>query len=240
MKKLLLTIVIFLAIPATSHALSFNGTTGGVTIANGSSLHASTSDMTFSAWIKPRVVSAGLMGILGNANSGAGVVPWVMELNRTAARFSYSQAGTGSGVVTVTGATNLQANKWYHVVATRKYNSTTNWPVVVYVNGRRDGSGTIARSGITPQTVAIGRYGGYTASFFNGEIADVRIYNRALSDLEVKALYNGYPTYQGLLASWSLEGNAMPFVPSNSPTIYNGTASAGVVKMSMPPIIKKW
>lgn len=232
MKKIILTIIIFLAIPSTSYAMRFDGTDDGVTIGNQSELHASTSDLTISAWIRPNNLTVGVKGVVGMSGIGAGVVPYMIEFNRTAARFSFAQAGTGSGNVSVTNTTNLQLGRWYHIVATRKYNSTTNWSVNLYLNGVPNGSGTIQRSGITSQTLGIGRYGGHTL-YFNGDIADVRIYNRALTPQEIKALYNGYDTYNGLIARWVLDGNALPFVPSANGK-FHGFQTGGVLKSSLP------
>lgn len=241
MYKIILTIIIFLAIPATSHAMNFNGTTGGVLITNSNQLHASTSDLTISLWFKPSIITVGLMGVIANSNAGATNVPWVVEFNRTAAKISYSQAGApSSGTVSVTTNTLFQPNKWYHVLVTRKFNSLTSWSTSIYVNGILDVTGTNGRSGTLAGTVGIGRYGAYTAAPYKGDIADVRIYNRALTASEAKASYYGYPSYRGLIASWLLDGNSLPHVPSNSPTILNGVSSAGTLRGSFPPIIKRW
>lgn len=235
MKKLLL-IIIFLSVPITSHAMRFDGTDDGVTIGNQSELHASTSNLTISAWIRPNDLTAGVKGVVGMSGIGAGVVPYMMEFNRTAARFSFAQAGTGSGNVSVTNTTNLQIGNWYHIVATRKFNSTIDWSVNLYLNGLPNGSGTIQRSGITSQVLGIGRYGGHTL-YFNGEIADVRIYNRALTPQEINALYKGYGTYNGLIARWVLDGNALPFVPSANGK-FHGFQTGGVLKGPLPPAVK--
>lgn len=231
-------ILAILLIPSTSHALSFDGTDDYVNVGTVSSLHASTSDLTISAWIKPTNVSVGSRYIVINSNIGGGVIPWGLELNSTAGRVSYLQNGTGGGTVRVVGATTLQVDKWYHVVATRKFESTLVWPSKVYVNGVLDGSGTVARAGTTNQTVAIGRLGLGNTNFFQGEIADVRIYNRQLSDQEIKALYRGYSTYSGLLVRWLLDGNALPYVPSMSLIRANGFSFNGVLKRGLPPALK--
>lgn len=235
MYKLLL-LTIFLAIPTTSHAMKFDGVDDGVTIGNIPALHASSSDLTISAWIKPNDLTAGVKGIFGMSGIGAGIVPYILEFNRTAARFGLAQAGTGAGAVSVTNTTNLQLGKWHHVVATRKYNSTTDWSVNLYLNGVPSGSGTIGRSGGTSQVLAIGRYGAHTL-YFNGEIADVRMYSKVMTPLEVKALYYGFDTYQGLMARWLLDGNSLPFVPGGNGK-YNGSATGGATKATLPERLK--
>jgi len=236
MKKLLLTIAIFLAIPVTSHAVRFDGVDDGVTIGNISALHASSSDLTISVWIKPNDLTAGTRGVFGMSGLGAGVVPYMIEFNRTSARFSYTQVGTGIGTPTLTNTSNLTLGQWQHIVVTRRFNSAVDWTVAMYLNGRPSGSGTIARSGGTSQILAIGRYGGHTL-YFNGEIADARIYNRVFSPQEVTALYNGYETYNGLMARWVLDGNSLPFVPSGNGK-FNGTATGGALKATLPERLK--
>lgn len=233
-----LLILAILLIPSTSHALSFDGTDDYVNVGIVSSLHASTSDLTISTWIKPTTVSAGARYIVANSGLGGGVIPWALEINNTAGRISYIQNGTGSGNVRITGATTLQVNKWYHVVVTRKFNSTLDWSVKIYINGVTDSSGTIQRSGTTNQTVAIGRLGLANSNFFQGDIADLRIYSRQATDLEVKALYNGYSTYNNLISRWFLDGNALPFVPSWSVNRSNGGAVNGVRKGTLPQSLK--
>lgn len=47
---------------------------------------------------------------------------------------------------------------------------------------------------------AIGRSGNYDSEYFNGLIDDIRIYNRALSPEEVKAIYNARPREEGAVA----------------------------------------
>lgn len=236
MKKLLLTIVIFLSIPATSHAMKFDGVDDFVNIGNIGVLHASSSDLTLSMWIKPNDLTAGTRGIFGMSGLGAGVVPYMIEFNRTSGRFSFTQVGTGIGTPTLTNTTNLQIGKWYHIVVTRKFNSTIDWPTNLYLNGLPNGGGTIARSGGTSQVLAIGRYGNHTL-YFNGEIADVRMYNRVLTPQEVKALYYGFDTNQGLIARWVLDGNSLPFVPSGNGR-FAGTATGGALKATLPERLK--
>lgn len=236
MYKIILTIVIFLAIPTTSHAMKFDGTDDGVTIGNLSALHASSSDLTLSVWIKPNDFTVATKGIFGMSGIGAGVVPYMIEFNRSAARFSFTQVGTGAGTPTLTNTTNLTLGQWQHIVVTRKYNTVTDWTVALYLNGRPNGGGTIARSGGTSQVLAIGRYGGHTL-YFNGEIADARMYNKVMTPQEVRALYYGFDTYQGLMARWILDGNSLPFVPGGTGK-YNASATGGATKATLPERLK--
>ena len=64
--------------------------------------------------------------------------------------------------------------------------------VYTYINGERKNkhSGVIF-SGVSESPFSLGRGWGYER-FHNGSIDDVRIYNRALSETEIKTLYNSY------------------------------------------------
>ena len=74
---------------------------------------------------------------------------------------------------------------WNHVVAT--YNGQH---AKVYLNGKMQALGTTNNEKIhmndNPVTIGTEGYGNH----YTGEMDDIRIYNRVLSDEEVKALYD--------------------------------------------------
>jgi hypothetical protein len=87
----------------------------------------------------------------------------------------------------------IELNKWYHIVVVYK-----NPYAYVYVNGVKVKQQKIGSGGyISPKdsTLRIGARGGCSddnykpCAFFKGVIDELRIYNRALSDEEIKALY---------------------------------------------------
>jgi hypothetical protein len=81
----------------------------------------------------------------------------------------------------------MVTDKWYHVAGTYNGNS-----IRVFINGRLYASevltGKIDRSSFN---LNIGRNTYATDRFFNGLIDDVHIYNYALTEAEVKELYDG-------------------------------------------------
>jgi hypothetical protein len=92
-------------------------------------------------------------------------------------------------------------NTWYHLVV--KHDSTNN-EICIYVNG--------GNSNCTPHTTGIndgasdlqiGTFcsGATCATYFNGTIDEVRIYDRALSSDEVKALYLQRDEYENSYVS---------------------------------------
>jgi len=88
-----------------------------------------------------------------------------------------------------TSDTTLLKNKWYHVVCT----VVAGGAMKIYVNGVLDansGTETTTRPTPTNQNFAIGSNGSNTDYAFNGNIDQVRIFNKAISSSEVTTLYN--------------------------------------------------
>lgn len=88
---------------------------------------------------------------------------------------------------------NISGTGWKHIVGT--YDSTNRR---VYIDGQEIGSGTGYTSPIAvgDKPIEIGRYAGNTAYEYDGEIAQPRIYNRALTAEEVQRNYDaGKNTY---------------------------------------------
>lgn len=90
-------------------------------------------------------------------------------------------------------------SQWYHIVAVR--NATTQ---AMYIDGQLSNSRVCSSDpisfvgGYDDNKVSVGRFtraGAYTPNtfYFNGRIDDVRIYDRALSDMEISELYAWQP-----------------------------------------------
>ena len=94
---------------------------------------------------------------------------------------TYLQAGHNGTWNTVVSTTSLSQNTWYFGAVT--FNSTTGWEL--YLNGRLEArsTNTTTVSG-TGVSVLIGAYDpGF--NLFNGRIAQVMVYDRALTDTEI-------------------------------------------------------
>ena len=84
------------------------------------------------------------------------------------------------------GKTVLNPNTWYHIVW-RYDKSTKNQ--ALFVNGRLDGNQGDRAPFIGTGNVYLGKWS--PGSEINGSIDEVEIYDRALSDAEISALFNG-------------------------------------------------
>jgi hypothetical protein len=79
----------------------------------------------------------------------------------------------------------ISSNIWYSVSATRNGND-----VALYINGILSSSGTNANSITTNNPYTIGNGYDYSSEIFTGNIASVKVYNRALTAAEVRQNFN--------------------------------------------------
>src|SRR5207302_6960708 len=87
-----------------------------------------------------------------------------------------------SGNVTPPG---IATGAWHQVAVTRAAGL-----VKIYWDGQTIGTVVIANIDPTPQSLKLGRRGDSRGVFHNGLIDEVQIYNRALSDSEIEAIFN--------------------------------------------------
>jgi fibronectin type 3 domain-containing protein len=172
----------------SGNALSFNGTTSRLTIANSASLQAPTTALTISAWVWPNGTSQTWSSVIQKINASNYLSYGFGQNAGNVRRLSgYLQV---NGVVYSTPMTTALGNQtWYYVVLS--WQSGQAVKLTVY---NADGSVFDARS--TSQTPAgsisydasllyIGE--DEAADHWSGTIDEVRIYNRVLSQVEIQA-----------------------------------------------------
>jgi hypothetical protein len=155
-------------------ALSFNGTSAMVTVADANALDLTTG-MTLEAWVFP-TAATGVRDIL--IKEGTGVDIYNL--------YARNGAGQPEANVLAGGANRwatgpaLPLSTWTHLAGT--YDGTT---VRLYVNGVQ--VGTKAFTGVISTSTGALRIGGNSlwGEFFQGQIDEVRIYNRALTAAEL-------------------------------------------------------
>jgi len=182
-------------------ALRFDGVDDYVRVYNSASLGLS--EFSLEVWFKRLgdgvSTGSGWAGVSaepliakgrGESDGGTQDVNYLFGINQTnmilAADFEDISNGASHPIL---GTTTIQNNRWYHAVVT--YDGTT-WKL--YLNGNLDNSARVRATprydsihdiGIGTAFNSVGNPGGY----FNGIIDEVRIYNRALSEEEIRALY---------------------------------------------------
>jgi len=175
-------------------ALSFDGVDDYVDISSTNSVYDSTS-ITVEAWVKPYSGNTGW--IVGDGHKfRLRVVPG------STAEWWCKEENNGNSN-TISGGT-IEANKWYHVVGT--YDSPTG-EQKLYINGVLVASATpkfILDDGDNNQAIGKGYVG--SSDWFKGIIDEVRIYNRSLSESEIKEIYeNNTFIRDGLVAYWRFD-----------------------------------
>ena len=169
-------------------ALNFNGQDAYVEIKYSDDFNIQ-DGITLAAWIKPGATSLqNWHGIINARKSTYG--PYLLQTAVGFGEVGFYFSGAWRWLRT---ATTLKEGEWYHITAT--YDSSSG-DIKIYTNGQLDiGGGTRKGTGkIDPNTaegVVIGHNYGLAGRFFEGIIDEVVIYSRAISDEEVKELFDG-------------------------------------------------
>ncbi|MDZ7310186.1 MAG: LamG domain-containing protein, partial [candidate division KSB1 bacterium] len=182
-------------------AYMFNGSNNLINCGHGPSLQL-TNSLTLSAWFKPASSKLGEYIISKSDHNTPGYEYLIC--------FDYCQGVTGWGLKTAVGGIDYdevgsnwtpQDNQWHHVVVTFSYPGQLR----LYLDGNllnsKNSTGNIEP---TTQDVIIGCIrpsGEPSMRYFDGALDDIRIYNRALSDAEIQALYQEGPLAAPVLLS---------------------------------------
>ncbi len=159
-------------------ALSFNGTNSWVTVNSSASLNLTTG-MTLEAWVKPSALADWSSVILKERTNGLGYALYgVSGANQPPSGYVH----VGSADNAAQGVSALPVGAWSHLTAT--YDGTN---LKLYVNGTLVSTQAVTGNIVT-STGAL-RIGGNSVwgEYFNGLIDQVRIYNRALNQGEIRA-----------------------------------------------------
>jgi hypothetical protein len=208
--------------------LKFDGVDDTVSIAHNASIKP-TAAISINFWFNPsNVNSSAVQTILSTTQSGG----YSVALNGTSASgtcnansFCFFVNVGGTYYITNYAKSNFKNNTWYLFTGT--YDGNTNR---MYINGQQidtvSQSGTINYTSNTPVCLASEPNASacIDGNYFNGLMDDVRVYNRALSAVEVRQLYNlgatskqavspvvtstscSYGLSCGLLGYWTFDG----------------------------------
>jgi Concanavalin A-like lectin/glucanases superfamily len=203
-----------------SQALNFDGTDDSVVVtADGTALDFDGGTaVSISAWVYIDSYEATVPNIRNIAGRDTGFpAQYLLRLGDSGTQnriqWVVGTAPTNENKLFATGTVGL--NQWYHVVGT--WDGTTQ---TIYINGVGNSQ---ALSGVFTTTATAFRIGTLNSAnrFFDGKIDDVHVYNRALSDAEVKQLYNlggdkrnassvtltnGSSLTSGLVGHWTFDG----------------------------------
>jgi hypothetical protein len=161
--------------------LQFSGANQYVSLGN--ILQGSYAELSIACWVKHD--KTGWNNIVERSDwSGPGGIGLMMDYNTTSVTFGFYWNNNN-----VRSIVNAQDGQWHHVVGTLS-RGESGYVYRIYVDGTLDNTQT-GNMGLAPASNgwAIGaRYDGTYA--YRGLIQDVRIYDRALSEEEILAIYN--------------------------------------------------
>jgi len=171
---------LYINTPWGSTGLDLEGNNDYVTIPHSQAI-SSAGQITVTAWVNPDVLTRG--DIVSQWESGEQHFNLLGGL--TSGKFQFCASITGSsGTCTDTGASTFAAGQWYFVVGT--YDGTNR---NLYVNGMLENDKALASMYMgSTNSIYIGVSENFSSDF-NGKIAEVRIYNIALTADEIKELY---------------------------------------------------
>lgn len=155
---------------------------------------------SISCWFRaPNVTADGALVSIGNSGT---TNRFQLSVNGSVAGDPVSISTVGASTVTVNTTTAFVANTWQHAAAvcTRTAGTTT---LAVYLNGRGKATNTTTVSPVGINNIMIG--GRWLTAvrgfFFNGQIAEVGIWNTGLNDDEVLSLSKSFPAYSTKLGN---------------------------------------
>lgn len=167
-------------------AYDYNGTNDYTYLPSAATLFADEDLWSVSMWFNAGTISSSsianrMFGIAEVASVSLSAIIFAVGLTNKV-QFYYKDSG-GSGHTT--DLATISASTWYHYVVT--YDGTT---YKAYINNSVTNITDDIVAFNSAQNVKIGTSVGAGTSWYDGLIDDVMIYDRALSALEVKQLYN--------------------------------------------------
>lgn len=143
---------------------------------------------TMACWFNPSVASQGnVIMYMGNSASSH---RFVLDISGTLLRFLVASGGPPTIFNFTSG---LAAETWYHFTAVCV--STTSR--FIFLNGGEKITNTVSRNPIGLNNITLGAQitSNTRSAFFQGRIAEVGIWNAALTDDEVLSLSKGFAPY---------------------------------------------
>jgi hypothetical protein len=169
-------------------ALSFNGINQYVEIGNSPKLNVSGS-FTLSAWVNPASVGGQRRYVIADYLARGDQSCYALMIDESGRAAFFWECPSGVEPKALSRST-LKAGTWIHLAGV--WDGTTR---KIFVNGVLEGEEKVSQTRPSAvSTVSIGRPGGFNGLYGAGEIDDVRLYARALSDAELAALVGKTPS----------------------------------------------
>jgi len=198
-----------------SGAASFNGS-NGLLAASGPVLNT-TQSYSVSAWVNPASTTTSF-GFDAVSQGGSNMGSFQLQYSGGYGGWAFTLAASDSSSTTYDSAHTSTApplNTWAHLVGT--YNASTG-AISLYVNGSLAATATDTApwTGSGPLTIGGMQTAGGTASqIFDGQVADVQVYQRTLTASDVSTLYtdgraSGTLDSRRVTTKWNLDQRGLP------------------------------
>jgi sugar lactone lactonase YvrE len=172
-----------------AQAFSLNASSEYVDLGNPTELHISSGDFTVDTWVRFNDVSGdmSIMDKMHSANGPPNTDGWRL-LKQADNRFWFCVAEStnqcGNAAYALFSSTSVTTDTWYHVAVT-KDSSTMS----LYINGMLEDS-RVTPSFIDTNTTDLLLGGNISeGAYLNGLIDEAEVFNRALSQAEIQAIY---------------------------------------------------
>lgn len=199
--------------------LNFNGTNQIVSIPS-LSTSIGNSDFTIECYAKfNSFVDYG--GVITTFNSNLGGWAIHQQLDGTVSFYIGNNASMGGGETI--NSNPLSTGVWYHIVAVKNGNN-----IELFINGESQGS-VVSNRMIPYNPINIGaRYLNYSTWRHNGQLDEIRIWNAALTQEEIrewmcKKITNTHPEYSNLVAYYNFDSGLGSTLVDQTSNGNNGT-----------------
>ncbi len=214
-------------------ALDFSGEKGYVDCGTSASLLIGR-PLSIEAWIKPSKPNSRQEAIVTASKGGDAIYYLSIGAGGNGKIFFWREEEDGTDFYIYSNSKILDTD-WHHIVAV---DDGTNFKI--YIDGNLDKSEDESGYSQTPDAITSCYIGNYEESWgsvykFTGIIDEVRIYNRELSDSEVKEHYQGiYKDETGLVGLWHFDEATGTAVEDSSPFNNDGTIKNEGAKWVLP------
>lgn len=208
--------------PRAFRCYETNGSNFRISLGLTASQFNNSEPFSISCWVKTDLAGeANTRSILGKGNTAGDVRSFALfKAVNGRLTFGISKLGTGTSVVNSnTVATSIEDNNWHHCVGV--------WDGSV-IRAYTDSEGSSDSAAVptvhnTDNNFQIGQSIGFaTSGYWQKQIADVRLFENALTQAEITTLYAGGKVTRGLKYTWNFKNNNYVDETSNITATANG------------------
>jgi len=185
--------------------------------------------LTMAAWFRTVDVTPrqGILWLGDKDNANEYFALYIDGAGNDTVRFRTRTSGTGTREATTTGQ--YSANTWHHACGVEISSSSRE----VYIDGGGKGTNTFSNVPAGANRVSIGRFADSSpGNYFDGRLAEVGLWNVALSENEVVALSRGVLPWQirpsalvGYWPVWGLHSPEIDLSNQNNSLTVGGTGT---------------